>query len=96
MTNSRIARDAIVPARTLLILSFLVVLPTSGRLGTQTLPTQTSTLFSGSGNCAVCHHPGAPNTGALKDAQGNDISPVTLWRSTMMANALKDLSGRQK
>lgn len=56
----------------------------------QDLPTATSTLFSGSGNCATCHQPGAPNTSALLDGNGNDISPVTLWRSTMMANAAKD------
>ena len=62
----------------------------------QTLPTQTSTLFSGSGNCASCHEPGFPNTTALKDAAGNDISPVTLWRSTMMANAFRDPLWRAK
>lgn len=56
----------------------------------QSLPTQTSTLFSGSGNCALCHEPGFPNTNALRDQYGNDISPPTLWRSTMMANAAKD------
>jgi len=56
----------------------------------QSLPTQTSTLFSGSGNCATCHAPGFPNTNALKGPNGEDISPVTLWRSTMMANAAKD------
>ena len=61
-----------------------------GFLAAQTLPTAVSTLFSGSGNCAVCHQPGAPNPSALRDSHGNDISPVTLWRSTMMANAAKD------
>ncbi len=56
----------------------------------QTLPTQTSTIFSGSGNCALCHQPGSPNTSALLNSRGKDVSPVTLWRSTMMANATKD------
>ncbi len=56
----------------------------------QNLPTQTSTIFSGSGNCATCHQPGSPNTAALLNAKGKDVSPVTLWRSTMMANATKD------
>ncbi|MCB0296658.1 MAG: hypothetical protein KDG51_15785, partial [Calditrichaeota bacterium] len=56
----------------------------------QTLPTQTSTLFSGSGNCALCHQPGLPNTAALLDPDGQDISPVSLWRSSIMANAAKD------
>lgn len=44
----------------------------------QSLPTQTSTLFSGSGNCATCHAPGFPNTNALRGPNGEDISPVTL------------------
>lgn len=56
----------------------------------QNLPTQTSNLFSGSGNCALCHQPGSPNTSALLNIRGEDVSPVTLWRSTMMANAAKD------
>ena len=56
----------------------------------QGLPTQTSTLFSGSGNCALCHQPGPPNPAALLAPNGSDISPVTLWRSTMMGNAAKD------
>jgi hypothetical protein len=56
----------------------------------QILPTQTSNIFSGSGNCELCHKPGFPNNNALRDVNGSDISPVTLWRSTMMANAAKD------
>ena len=56
----------------------------------QVLPTATSNLFSGSGNCQLCHEPGSPNNNALRDASGNDISPVTLWRSTMMGNSAKD------
>ncbi|WP_457566614.1 FlgD immunoglobulin-like domain containing protein [Caldithrix abyssi] len=75
--------------RWLFILIAVVGLISTG-LVAQTLPTQTSTLFSGSGNCATCHQPGPPNTGALLDLQGRDVSPVTLWRSTMMASASKD------
>ncbi|MBT8382466.1 MAG: T9SS type A sorting domain-containing protein [Ignavibacteriaceae bacterium] len=56
----------------------------------QSLPTQSSNIFSGSGNCQICHEPGPPNNNALRDVNGNDISPVTLWRSTMMGNAAKD------
>lgn len=56
----------------------------------QGLPTGTSNIFSGSGNCQLCHEPGSPNVNALRDINGNDISPVTLWRSTMMGNAAKD------
>jgi hypothetical protein len=59
-------------------------------LYSQILPIQTSTLFSGSGNCAVCHQPGSPNPTALLTQSGDDVSPVTLWRSTFMANASKD------
>jgi len=56
----------------------------------QDLPTNTSTLFSGSGNCATCHSAGGANTNVLRDSQGKDVSPPTLWRSTMMGNATKD------
>lgn len=72
---------------TILMFGALFIL---NELSAQNLPTQTSNLFSGSGNCAICHQPGFPNPNALLDPQGNDISPVTLWRSTMMANAAKD------
>lgn len=54
------------------------------------LPTQTSTLFSGSGNCAVCHGPSSQGSNVLTDPAGDDISPVSLWRSTMMASAARD------
>jgi hypothetical protein len=56
-------------------------------LGAQNLPTETSTLFSGAGNCALCHIAGG---GAFTTQAGTDISPTTLWRSTMMANAARD------
>ena len=57
-------------------------------LSAQSLPTQKSILFSGSGNCAFCHSAGGTNV--LRDAQGKDIAPPTQWRSTMMANAARD------
>ncbi|NLP12826.1 MAG: hypothetical protein BWY83_00727 [bacterium ADurb.Bin478] len=53
----------------------------------QELPRQKSNLFSGSGNCAVCHRAG---NGAFTTSLGTDISPTELWRSTMMANSFKD------
>lgn len=64
----------------------------------QDLPTETNTLFSGSGNCALCHgDPGQfPSSDANTDALGNDVSPVTLWRATMMANAAVDPFWRAK
>ena len=49
----------------------------------QTLPVDTSALFSGSGNCSMCH--GAEGT-TLVTQTGEDISPISTWRSTMMAN----------
>ncbi|MCB0287314.1 MAG: hypothetical protein KDE57_11705, partial [Calditrichaeota bacterium] len=60
------------------------------------MPTDSSTIFSGSGNCALCHTPGEPNLNALVSPTGEDISPPTFWRSTMMANAAKDPLFRAK
>ena len=68
----------------------ILVLIISSVVLSQTLPTETSTDFSGSGNCATCHEPNSSNPNALINNAGNDISPVTLWRSTMMANAARD------
>ena len=46
-----------------------------------------STTFTAAGACSMCH---ANNNGpAMKDAAGRDISPLSLWRTSMMA-----LSGR--
>ncbi|HOJ18987.1 MAG TPA: T9SS type A sorting domain-containing protein [Ignavibacteriaceae bacterium] len=50
------------------------------------LPLQTSSLFSGSGNCATCH----TGNGTVLSENGVDISPTTHWRSSMMANSSKD------
>ncbi len=50
------------------------------------LPTQTSSLFSGSGNCAICHI----SNGTVLTENGVDISPTTHWRSAMMGNSSKD------
>ncbi len=51
------------------------------------LPSDSNTWFSGSGLCVLCHdtHPTA-----MRDSEGNDVSPVSQWRSTMLANASKD------
>lgn len=43
----------------------------------------TSTHFSGSKNCAVCHD-------GISDNKGNDLSIVKDWSASMMANAAKD------
>ncbi len=52
------------------------------------LPIQETSLFAGSGVCARCHE------GLFEN--NVDVSPVTLWRSTMMANAAKDPLWRAK
>ncbi|MFA9392910.1 MAG: T9SS type A sorting domain-containing protein [Prolixibacteraceae bacterium] len=51
------------------------------------LPTEKSTLFSGSGNCTQCH---SASAGVLINAAGRDVSPVFHWQSSMMGNAVKD------
>lgn len=51
--------------------------------------TFTSTHFSGSGNCSLCHN-------GLTDNLGDDVSIEKSWASTMMANAAKDPLWRAK
>lgn len=43
----------------------------------------TSPHFSGSGNCQGCHN-------GLKDNAGKDVSIITAWQPTMMANSARD------
>jgi hypothetical protein len=50
------------------------------------LPFGRTIIFSGSGNCAMCH----TGDGTVLSQNGVDISPPTYWRSTMMANSSKD------
>ncbi len=57
------------------------------------LPAGSNTWFSGSGLCVLCHDTHAV---ALRDASGIDVSPVSQWRSTMLANASKDPFWRAK
>lgn len=52
------------------------------------LPAQETTLFAGSGVCARCHDELLEN--------GVDVSPVTLWRASMMGNSAKDPVWRAK
>jgi hypothetical protein len=53
------------------------------------LPTETNSLFAGSGVCAQCH-------ASQVDAAGKSVSIVNDWRSTMMANAARDPFWRAK
>lgn len=59
------------------------------------LPLADNGYFKASGNCDGCH--GYDETmNANVDGEGNDISPVTMWRGTMMANSAKDPLWRAK
>ena len=50
---------------------------------TRDLPVARGQFFNTAGTCSACHN-------NLKDGAGNDISYDTLWRSSMMANSLRD------
>jgi len=49
----------------------------------------TTSHFSGSGNCAMCHD-------GLTDTSGDNVSIVRDWETSMMANATKDPFWRAK
>ena len=70
----------------------------SSSMGIDELPLDENDLFSGSGNCVLCHgDPDQyPSSTANLDSLGNDVSPVNLWRATMMANSAKDPFWRAK
>ena len=53
----------------------------------QELPAKSNTWFISSGACVLCH---STSDFASRDSQGNDVSPIARWRSTMLANASKD------
>jgi len=72
----------------LLCTTVLLIFTGMSPLSAQTeLSTGRSDLFSGSGNCALCHQ---SNGTANTSSRGEDISQPTTWRSTMMANAARD------
>ncbi len=51
------------------------------------LPNVQTSMFAGSGNCAICHSSDGVN---VLTHNGQDVSMVTTWRSTMMGNSSKD------
>lgn len=51
------------------------------------LPTDKSDLFTGSGNCSLCH---SGSEGVLMNSVGRDVSPLYHWQSSMMGNSVKD------
>lgn len=71
-----------------LILSLIVTVLLVANINGQgnPLPIGRTTLFAGSGSCAICHI----SDGDALTLSGVDVSPPTYWRSTMMANASKD------
>ncbi len=66
--------------------SFFIYIFISSLQAQSQLPTEKSALFSGSGNCILCHQ----SNGNAMTWNGIDVSPITYWRSTMMGNASKD------
>ena len=53
------------------------------------LPLSDNGYFKASGNCDGCHG-FDPTFAANVDGELNDVSPITYWRGSMMANAAKD------
>ena len=72
----------------LVILLTLIMLISAGFFYfTVELPFISNLWFSSSGVCTLCH---STSDFALRDSQGDDVSPVARWRRTMLANASKD------
>jgi len=68
-------------------LALLLALGTASAYAQRELSNGTSDMFSGSGNCTMCHGAGSS---ANVTSTGEDVSPPTTWRSAMMANAARD------
>lgn len=77
-------------AESVFTIVLLMLLITPAGLFAQDLPMTEGNAFTASGRCERCHAPGPPNLEALRSPTGEDISPVSQWRSTMMANSSKD------
>ncbi|MFK5855935.1 MAG: T9SS type A sorting domain-containing protein [Bacteroidota bacterium] len=60
-----------------------------GNMAVDELPTGYNDLFAGSGECIQCHN-------SMVNSQGESISIMSDWRSTMMANAARDPFWRAK
>ncbi len=74
-----------------LFFSFVIV-PTGNNSSNEIkneLPTGFNELFAGSGECALCHSD-------MVNSQGESISIVDDWRSSMKANAARDPFWRAK
>lgn len=73
--------------RTFALTLFLSLILTTSALAQRELNSDRTTLFSGSGNCSLCHTSG---NGANTTIAGEDVSPPSGWRSSMMASAARD------
>lgn len=67
--------------------AFVTVAPHSITPLNDPLNTDTTALFSGSGNCVMCH---ASNGTANWSVTWGDVSQTQLWQASMMANAARD------
>lgn len=77
----------------LYILGLLGIILSSFALFVNSLPTGKSDLFTGSGNCSLCH---SGSEGVLTNSAGRDVSPLYHWQSSMMGNSAKDPYWRAK
>jgi len=75
--------------RKMIFLTLLLILFISAGyiIYNEVLPVKSNTWFSASGVCVMCH---STSDFALRDSQGNDVSLVSRWQSTMLANSSKD------
>jgi hypothetical protein len=71
----------------ILLLGLVCLIVSSFTLLVNSLPTNNSDLFTGSGNCILCH---SGSEGVLMNSAGRDVSPIYHWQSSMMGNAAKD------
>lgn len=69
------------------IFGFLGLTVSGFTLFVNSLPTNKSELFTGSGNCSLCH---SGSEGVLMNSSGRDVSPLYHWQSSMMGNSAKD------
>jgi hypothetical protein len=74
------------------MIAIICILLFSAAAGAQDLPWDETSMFTGSGNCAMCHS----SNGSANTENGVDISMPTQWRGTMMANAARDPLWRAK
>ncbi|MCC7012875.1 MAG: hypothetical protein IT454_09960 [Planctomycetes bacterium] len=52
-------------------------------------PAQSGPAFMAGQRCALCHS-SSPRANAMKDRNGNDVSPHFTWSATTMANSFRD------